>query len=72
MYINDLPDKVKSQVRLFADNTAAYLAITMSAESKQLQDDLDTLQEWELDWNMEFNPGKCQPLLKENPAASLL
>ena len=52
--------KVKSQVRLFADDTAAYLAITKPAESKQLQDDLDTLQEWELDWNMEFNPGKCQ------------
>ena len=60
VYINDLPEKVKSQVRLFADDTAAYLAITKPAESKQLQDDLDTLQEWELDWNMEFNPGKCQ------------
>ena len=54
LYINDLPDKVKSQVRLFADDTAAYLAITKSAESKQLQDDLDTLQEWELDWNMDL------------------
>ena len=60
VYINDLPEKVKSQVRLFADDTAAYLAITKPAESKQLQDDLDNLQEWELDWNMEFNPGNCQ------------
>ena len=60
VYINDLPDKVKSQVRLFADDTAAYLAITKLAKSKQLQDDLDTLQEWEIDWDMEFNPGKCQ------------
>ena len=58
-YINDLPEKVKSQVRLFADGTAAYLAITKPTESKQLQDEIDTLQEWELDWNMEFNPGKC-------------
>ena len=60
VYINDLPDKVKSQVRLFADDTAAYLAITKLAKSNQLQDDLDTLQEWEIDWDMEFNPGKCQ------------
>ena len=60
VYLNDLPDKVKSQVRLFADLTAAYLAITKLAESKQLQDDLDTFQEWETDWDMEFNPGKCQ------------
>ena len=62
VYTNDLHEKVKSQVRLFTDDTVAYLAITKPAESKQLQDDLDTLglQEWELDWNMEFNPGKCQ------------
>ena len=60
--INDLPDhadKVKSQVRLFTDDTTAYLAITKLAESKQLQD-FDTLQAWEIDWDMEFNPGKCQ------------
>ena len=60
LYINDLPDKVKSLVSLFADDTAVYLAITKLAKSKQLQDDLDTLQEWEIDWDMEFNPGKCQ------------
>ena len=60
VYINYLPEKVKSQVMLFADDTAAYLATTKPAESKQLQDDLDTLQEWEIDGNMEFNPGKCK------------
>ena len=60
IYINDLPDKVKSQVRLFADDMAAYLAITKLAESEQLQADLDILQEWEITWNMQFNPSKCQ------------
>ena len=58
VYINDLPEK--SQVRLFADDTAAYLAIKKLAESKQLQNDLNTLKEWELDWNIKFNLGKCQ------------
>ena len=60
IYINDLSDKVKSQVRLFADNTAAYLAITKLADSDQLQADLDILQKWEITWNMQFNLGKCQ------------
>ena len=57
-YINDLPDKVKSQVRLFADDTAVYLAITKPAESQQLQDN-HILQDWEHEWDMEFNPSKC-------------
>ena len=58
--INDLPDKVKSQVRLFADDTATYLAITKLADSKQLQADLDIVQVWEITWGMQFNPSKCQ------------
>ena len=60
IYINDLPDKVKSQVRLFADDTAAYLAISKLADSEQLQADLDILQEWEIRWDMQFNSSKCQ------------
>ena len=62
VYINDLPDKVKSQVRLFADDTTAYLAITRFAGSQQLQADLHVLQQWAVDWDMEFNPGKGQVL----------
>ena len=60
VYINGLPEKVKFQVRLFADKTAAYLPFTKPTESKQLKDGLNNLREWELDLNMEFNPGKCQ------------
>ena len=59
MYINDLPDKVKSQVRLFADDTAAYLAITKPSDSGQFQTDLHILHEWETRWDMQFNPSKC-------------
>ena len=60
IYINDLPDKFKSQVRLFADDRAAYLAITKLADSEQSQADLDILQVWEITWDMQFNPSKCQ------------
>ena len=62
LYINDLPQNITSQVRLFADDTAVYLTVTSSEDANTLQADLDTLQEWERTWDMEFNPSKCQVL----------
>ena len=61
IYINDLPELVNySKVRLFADDTAIYLALTVSSHSSHLQHDLLQLQKWEEKWDMSFNPSKCQ------------
>ena len=60
VYINDLPDELSSQVRLFADDTAVYLTVGGSDDEKVLQQDLDRLSVWEDQWDMEFNPSKCQ------------
>ena len=60
VYINDLPDDIVSQVRLFADDTASYLALENKNDSDERQRDLDRLQTWEARWDMEFNPSKCQ------------
>ena len=57
-YINDLPAKLHSCVRLFADDTIAYLVIE-SPEDAQL---LATLVEWEKVWKMKFHPDKCTKL----------
>jgi hypothetical protein len=59
VYINDLPESITSQVRLFADDTAVYLTVNDKDETT-LQTDLDKLQEWSLKWDMSFNPAKCQ------------
>ena len=61
-YINDLLDQVKSRVRLFADDTAIYLAISSEGESVTLQNDIHTLEIWEKGWDMNFNPSKGQVL----------
>ena len=66
-YINDLPDQVKSRVRLFADNTAIYLAISSEGESITLQNDLFILEKWEQQWDVSFNPSKCQVLHMSHP-----
>ena len=60
VYINDLPEQVKSRVRLFADDTAMYLAISSTTEGQVLQTDLACLEQWEKMWDVQFNPSKCQ------------
>ena len=59
-YINDLPQNLTSKVRLFADDTAVYLTLNSVEDSETLQNDLQLLEKWEEDWDMEFNPSKCQ------------
>ena len=60
LYINDLSEKITSQVRLFADDTALYLTVTSKTDSQTLQQDLQKLEQWEKTWEMHFNPSKCQ------------
>ena len=57
-----MPDNITSTVRLFADDTIAYLALKSPEDPTTLQKDLDKLAEWETRWQMEFHPDKCQVL----------
>ena len=59
LYINDLPENIHSEVRLFADNTAVYLTINSKADCQTLQQDLHKLEIWEKDWEMELNAKYC-------------
>ena len=61
IYINDLPEYVSnSTVRLFADDTLLYLTIHNSLDCIKLQEDLNSLERWESDWQMSFDPVKCE------------
>ena len=62
LYINDLAEDLESVVRLFADDTIAYLTIDSQSDVARLQRDLDRLAHWEALWQMEFHPDKCQVL----------
>jgi myo-inositol-hexaphosphate 3-phosphohydrolase len=61
-YINDIPDGMTSTVRLFADDTIAYLTIKSNRDCTTLQNDLDKLSIWEQKWKMAFHPDKCNVL----------
>ena len=58
-YINDISNNIKSNLRLFADDTILYATVTSEAQGN-LQADLDELAAWEEKWLMAFHPAKCE------------
>ena len=62
IFINDLPDNIRSSVRLFADDCVLYWNIKSPIDCKILQDDLNSLSRWETDWQMKFNVAKCHSM----------
>ena len=58
-FINDLPDRVTSQIRLFADDAILYRQIDSPSDQQDLQNDLNILVDWSKAWLMDFNPQKC-------------
>ena len=60
IYINDMPDTLKSNVRLFADDTIVYLTISVLTDCHTLHSDLHKLEKWEEEWLMSFNPNTCE------------
>ena len=61
-HINDLPEVVQSNCRLFADDCLLYRAIKSREDQLKLQQDLDRLQAWAREWGMQFNASKCEVL----------
>ena len=60
LYIYDMPQKVSSTARMSHDDSLLYLKISSTADTIALQRDMDRLQQWEEDWQMSFNPRKCE------------
>ena len=58
MYINDLPDHVENEVRIFADDTKIFKEVQRD-DKDSLQEDLDRLFDWSRDWLLSFHPEKC-------------
>ena len=59
LHINDLPNCVSFQVRLFADDCRVYRTVNSVQDQLQLQQDLDSLADWASCWSMSFNRSKC-------------
>ena len=45
---------------MFADDTKLWNTISTEWDSRQLQNDLDSIMKWSTKWQLRFNPAKCK------------
>ena len=69
-YINDLPNGITSTVKLFADDTLLYGVVVEDSDCDNLQDDRNKLEIWQHEWQMQFNPSKCNIICISNKPRS--
>ena len=62
IYINDLPNELKSNVKLFSDDTSLFIIVKDKIQSANtLNNDLMLISKWVYNWKMLFNPDPCKP-----------
>ena len=62
VYINDLPDGLKSNAKLFADDTSLFTIVKDKNESANiLNNDPQSISTWAYNWKMLFNPDPKKP-----------
>lgn len=59
LFVNDMPNCVKSLIRLFADDAKLYRTIKDRQDCETLQEDLNSLLSWATTWQLNFNVNKC-------------
>ena len=60
IYVNDLPEWIKTNIRMFADDTKIWTRIAADTDAESLQRDLNSLGSWSEKWLLRFNPDKCK------------
>ena len=57
MYIHDLTNDLKCNVKLFADDTFLFMVVQdTNAAADDMNHDLELISKWAHDWRMSFNP----------------
>ena len=72
IFINDLPNDIKTNVYMFADDTKLFQTIKRTQlPGSALQEDLDKLHEWSVRWLMPFNAQKSKQLIIHPPRSTV-
>ena len=59
IFINDLPENIKSHIFLFADDAKFFREVSDEKDATIIQEDLETLDKWSNKWLLKFHPDKC-------------
>ena len=59
LYINDLPNNITSNMKLFADDTSLFSVVqNVNRTAAKLNSDLERIRLWACQWKMHFNVEK--------------
>ena len=62
--INDIVDLVKTNIKLFADDTSFFLTVDNPSEAAEMiNSSLNSIEEWANDWLITFNALKTHSML---------
>jgi hypothetical protein len=69
IYINDLPENVSCQTKMFADDTKLFGVANGPQDHQQMQQSISSVCGWSHTWQLGFNVGKCKAMHigKSNP-----
>ena len=57
IYVNDLPNDLKSKCKLFAYGTSLFSVVhDISNSASDINNDLTLISNWDFQWKMSFNP----------------
>ena len=57
IYVNDLTNGLKSECKLFADDTSLFsVAHDLNASASDINNDLKLISDWTFQWKKNFNP----------------
>ena len=59
LFINNLPESVKSDSKLFADDCLMYCTINTHSDVISLQQDINNVEQWGNTLQTNFNADKC-------------
>ena len=59
IYVNDKQCGVTSYMNLFADDAKLMRVVKNTDDCRELQGDIDKIDEWSKRWKLDFNAKKC-------------